>query len=209
MNIFYLHNDPKTCAQMHNDKHCVKMILEYAQLLSTAHRILDGVPTVSVGPSGRRSTRYHLSDDRNDTLYSATHTNHPSAVWVRQTNTNYQWLFNLFEELMIEYTHRYSKVHKCFELQEAVSHAPNNIPIGDFTEPTPAMPDEYKVKGDSIASYRNYYLGSKYKMSRWTNQVMPWWFADGIYTLYSDTCYIEDKPKLNRIISMPFNHANL
>jgi hypothetical protein len=209
MNIFYLHNDPKTCAQMHNDKHCVKMILEYAQLLSTAHRILDGVPTVSVGPSGRRSTRYHLPDDRNDHLYSATHTNHPSAVWVRQTNTNYQWLFNLFEELMIEYTHRYSKVHKCSELQEALRHAPNNISIGDFTEPTPAMPDEYKVKGDSIASYRNYYLGSKYKMSRWTNQVMPWWFADGIYTLYSDTCYIEDKPKLNRTISMPFNHANL
>ena len=42
MNIFYLHNDPKICAEMHNDKHCIKMILEYAQLLSTAHRVLDG-----------------------------------------------------------------------------------------------------------------------------------------------------------------------
>ncbi len=37
MNIFYLDNDPKVCAEMHNDKHCIKMILEYAQLLSTAH----------------------------------------------------------------------------------------------------------------------------------------------------------------------------
>ena len=41
MNIFYLDKDPKIAAQMHCDKHCVKMILEYAQLLSTAHRILD------------------------------------------------------------------------------------------------------------------------------------------------------------------------
>ena len=43
MNIFYLHNDVKTCAQMHNDKHVVKMILEYAQLLSTAHRVIDEI----------------------------------------------------------------------------------------------------------------------------------------------------------------------
>jgi len=209
MNIFYLHSDPQTCAQMHNDKHCVKMILEYAQLLSTAHRLIDGTLVDSVSKTGRKTKRYVLPDNREHTIYTATHSNHPSAVWVRQTDSNYHWLFSLFEELMVEYTHRYSKVHKCSELQEVLSYAPNNITIGDFTEPTPAMPDEYKVEGDSIASYRNYYLGSKYKMSRWTNQVMPEWFADGIYTLYSDTCYIEDKPKLNRTISMPFNHANL
>jgi hypothetical protein len=42
MNIFYLDEDPKICAQYHCDKHVVKMIIEYAQLLSTAHRVLDG-----------------------------------------------------------------------------------------------------------------------------------------------------------------------
>ena len=42
MNIFYLDKNPKICAMYHNDKHVVKMILEYAQLLSTAHRVLDG-----------------------------------------------------------------------------------------------------------------------------------------------------------------------
>ena len=46
MNIFYLHNDPQIAAQMHCDKHVVKMILEYAQLLSTAHHELDGVPSI-------------------------------------------------------------------------------------------------------------------------------------------------------------------
>jgi len=31
MNIFYLDRHPKTCAEMHLDKHVVKMIIEYAQ----------------------------------------------------------------------------------------------------------------------------------------------------------------------------------
>ena len=42
MNIFYLSEDPVQCAKWHCDKHVTKMIIEYAQLLSTAHRVLDG-----------------------------------------------------------------------------------------------------------------------------------------------------------------------
>ena len=42
MNIFHLHKDPVICAEMHIDKHVVKMPIEYAQLMSTAHRVLDG-----------------------------------------------------------------------------------------------------------------------------------------------------------------------
>ena len=42
MNIFYLNKDPKIAAMEHKDKHCLKMILEYAQMLSTDHRELDG-----------------------------------------------------------------------------------------------------------------------------------------------------------------------
>ena len=47
MNIFYLSSCPQEAAESHNDKHCVKMILEYAQMLSTAHRELDGDVPVS------------------------------------------------------------------------------------------------------------------------------------------------------------------
>ena len=42
MNIFYLDRDPVIAAQMSCDRHVVKMILESAQMLSTAHRVLDG-----------------------------------------------------------------------------------------------------------------------------------------------------------------------
>ena len=42
MNIFYLDKDPIKAAQMSCDKHCVKMIVESAQMLSTANRMIDG-----------------------------------------------------------------------------------------------------------------------------------------------------------------------
>lgn len=69
MNIFYVHSDPVICAQQHVDKHVVKMILEYAQLMSTAHRILDGVETVGLSKSGRKAKRWVLPDEREDALY--------------------------------------------------------------------------------------------------------------------------------------------
>lgn len=176
MNIFYLHNDPKTCAEMHVDKHCVKMILEYAQLLSTAHRVLDGTQFVGQSKTGRKQVRYVLPDMRESVLYSATHINHPSAVWVRQSEQNYRWLFTLFCELLKEYTYRYGKIHACERLVTTLGRPPKNIDMDKhFTEPTPAMPDHYKVAGDSVQSYKNYYLGDKTRMFSWKNRPTPSW----------------------------------
>jgi len=176
MNIFYLHHEPRICAQQHVDKHCVKMILEYAQLLSTAHRVLDGVLSVGTSATGRKKTSYVLSGDSDAILYSATHINHPSAVWVRQSRANYFWLFSLWVELMAEYTHRYGKIHASARLYDSLYSAPQNIPnSGKFTEPTPAMPDEYKVAGDSVQSYKNYYIGDKKRMFSWKNRETPSW----------------------------------
>jgi hypothetical protein len=176
MNIFYLDKNQRKCAEMHVDKHVVKMILEYAQLLSTAHRVLDGVQIVGVSKSGRKQTRYELPDDRDSILYSATHINHPSAVWVRKSVYNYMWLAEMLEELCHEYTYRYGKIHKVEAIGLMIklkNHFPNNISDEPFTEPTPAMPDEYKVVGDSIKSYFNYYLGSKTRMFSWKNRPTP------------------------------------
>lgn len=182
MNIFYLDKDVKECAKMHVDKHVVKMILEYAQLLSTAHRVLDGTQSVGLSTTGRKQTRYVLPDNRESKLYVATHVNHPSAVWVRKSIKNYYWLSNLLVELCKEYTYRYEKVHKCERdglvkmLYEWVPDASLMI-IDEFSEPTPAMPDEFIVEGDSIKSYRNYYLGSKTRMFSWKNREVPYWIA--------------------------------
>lgn len=176
MNIFYLDKNPKTCAQMHVDKHCVKMILEYGQLLSTAHRVLDGTVSTRLSKSGRKQKHYALSSvDLDSVLYSATHINHPSAVWVRQSRDNYLFLWHLFKELCAEYTHRYGRTHATERLVETLALVPHNIGNGSFTEPTPAMPDEYKVAGDSIQSYKNYYIGDKKRMFSWKNRETPSW----------------------------------
>jgi len=178
MNIFYLDNDPRKCAEMHVDKHCVKMILEYAQLLSTAHRVLDGTQSVRLSKTGRKQTTFVLPDSRESVLYSATHINHPSAIWVRQSAKNYVWLYELFGWLCNEYTHRYGKIHATQRLDPELMIPPKNIPYDvDFTEPTPAMPDEYKVNGDSLTSYHNYYLGDKTRMFSWKNREIPKWIA--------------------------------
>jgi hypothetical protein len=151
------------------------MILEYAQLLSTAHRVLDGTLLVGISDKGRKSTSWILPDNRNDILYKATHLNHPSAVWVRQSDKNYSWLFDMFEALLEEYTYRYGKTHACQRLVWALEVRPNNISRGNFTEPTPAMPDQYKVDNDSVQSYKNYYLGDKTRMFAWKNRQTPTW----------------------------------
>ena len=184
MNIFYLDHDVVKCAEMHNDKHCVKMILEYAQLLSTAHRILDGTISTGLTKTGRKKTVYALADQRDSILYSATHINHPSATWVRQSDKNYDWLFALFQALMDEYTYRYGKVHACTKLEMHLAKVPNNIPQKPFTEPTPAMPDEVKVVGNSIASYRNYYIKNKTHLANWKKRPIPEWYHDNTERTY-------------------------
>ena len=176
MNIFYLDPNPKVCAEMHCDKHVVKMIIEYAQLLSTAHRVLDGVPTPGYTASGRRRTDYPIPSSRDGILYRATHLNHPSAVWARATSANYDWLYVLWRELMSEYTYRYHKRHACEKLISALKPLPYNIKHGEFTEPPPAMPDYCKIAGNSVASYRNYYIKEKISFAKWKREI-PEWFV--------------------------------
>lgn len=179
MNIFYLHHDTRKCAEMHNDKHVVKMILEYAQLLSTAHRVIDGTPTIDRGgATGRQRTTYILPDSRDTMLYRATHINHPSAIWVRRRESHYRWLFNMWIALMDEYTYRYGKIHASSRLIKYLNSPPKNIEFGGgFDQPTPAMPDVYKVSGNSVRSYINYYVGAKQHLASWKKRQIPEWFT--------------------------------
>ena len=180
MNIFAVHNDPTIAAQSLVDKHIVKMVLESCQLLSTAHRILDGTEYIDKTKTGRNVKRWRLSDERETVLYSATHINHPSAVWCRATNNNYNWLVCHFGALLQEYTHRYGKHHKCEAMYSWLERPPFAIPVGYKTPVTPAMPDEYKVAGDSVSSYRNYYRVAKARMHKWTNRETPEWINENV-----------------------------
>lgn len=178
MNIFYLHNDPQICAEMHNDKHCVKMIIEYAQLMSTAHRLLDGVPYLDKTANGRSIKRWRLDGINDTVMMKASHINHPSAVWTRSNRENYIWLYQMWFYLCKEYTYRYGKIHAVEKrMSEALYLPPVNIVSSQFYGPTPAMPDDVKVPGDSLASYRNYYNRNKTHLASWKNRPIPEWYG--------------------------------
>lgn len=150
MNIFYLHESPKVSAQAMTDKHVVKMILESAQLLSTAHHVLDGDDAVNK----------HL-------LYKPTHRNHPSAIWARESSANYEWLYEHFLALCEEYTNRYHKVHMTqTKLQNILSHLPIHIPHNDLTPIRVAISNPIWHSKKPIDSYRNYYMGEKLKLDK-------------------------------------------
>jgi hypothetical protein len=189
MNVFFLNSDPQICAEQHVSKHVVKMIIEYSQLLSTAHRVLDGEEYTELTANGRRIKRWRLADDREKQLHKASHINHPSAIWCRANRENYIWLYRLFCWLCYEYTYRYGKVHSCQRLEHVLSMIPDNIPDGDFYPATPAMPSELKVladnpvpgrKYDVIKSYHNYYNTAKRGFASWTGKVRsrptPEWY---------------------------------
>ena len=162
MNIFYLDRDPEIAAQMMCDKHVVKMILESAQMLSTAHRVLDG-------------------DEHADNvgMYKMTHKNHPSAIWARTNSSNYEWLWEHMEALMTEYTHRYGKHHATERLDHSLWEFPKNIFHGDneFTDPPQCMPD-YCKNDDAVSAYQTYYILEKSDFATWKRRDKPEWFYE-------------------------------
>lgn len=152
MNIFVLSNNPIECAQMHCDRHVVKMILESAQLLCTAISMYENI----------------------EGLYKPTHHNHPCSIWVRQSSANFLWLSHLAHALSDEYTFRYGKTHKSLEV---LNRCRNIIPEGDLTPFALAMPDEYKTF-DAVESYRKYYIGEKHQLLTYTNRDIPNWIKE-------------------------------
>jgi hypothetical protein len=177
MNIFYIDDSPVQSAQWMVDKHVVKMIVESAQLLSTAHRILDGTVSVIQGPK-RKKKHWLLPDHRENILYKATHVNHPSNVWTRTSVENYWWLVEHLDALLNEYTHRYGKKHKTSALLYDLQSPPLNLKKFERTEILLAMPKEYVVHNHPVLNYRNYYKSAKSKLHKWTNRQPPLWIKE-------------------------------
>ena len=156
MNIFILDTDPKLCAEYHNNKHVVKMILETAQLLCGVH---------------------HVTESDLDIPYKLSHKNHPCSIWVRESLENYYWLCELGLELGKQYTLRYGKVHKSVSIIEwCIMNEPKlKLDVGFRTPFKLAMPDECKTDG-VVNSYRKYYMIEKRNIADWKVVNTPHWF---------------------------------
>lgn len=181
MNIFILDEDPVIAAQQQCDKHVVKMIVESGQMLSTAHRLLDGRPVTELSRNGRRLTVWRLDDPYMETtLYKSVHPKHPSTLWTCESISNYIWHYSHFLALCDEYEYRYEKIHSTrTKLEEALSRLPQNIP--QKRELTPfklAMKSNPEcMKEDAIESYRLFYMTKqkRFKMD-WKKREIPDWF---------------------------------
>jgi hypothetical protein len=155
LNIFILDEDVQRCARYHCDQHVVKMILESAQLLCTA-----------------------LNKKGFSTPYRSTHSKHPCVLWTEESYSNFKWLSRLALALNEEYRYRYGPEsdHKSIEVVTAVQVFEfDDVGLTPFAQ---AMPDEYKVPGNAVAAYRNFYIGEKLTFATWTRRRKPAWVRD-------------------------------
>ena len=165
MNIFYFYDCPVLSAQAQPDKMLVKMPLETAQMLCTAHRELDGNEYADrVG------------------LYKTAYKNHPCTIWARECFGNYRWLYKHFIALGEEYAYRYDREHASItKLKKWLEPCPRNIVMSTVMTPlAQAMPDEYKHE-DPIVAYRRYVVNEK-EYAKWEkNRPMPnWWNLEAV-----------------------------
>ena len=152
------------------------MPIEYAQLMSTAHRLLDGEMYLGKTAIGRNIKRWRLHDEREDILYKASHINHPSAIWVRESIENYFEMYKLYMAVLAEFTNRYGKIHGSSKPSIALIRPPKNIPMVKGTQLPQCMPEICKVKNNPILAYRNYYIVEKNSFASWKNREIPEWF---------------------------------
>ncbi len=195
MNIFYLDPSPREAARAHCDAHCVKMILETAQILSavwhvTCPKLLDSgwyPPAGDVLPPGEAAwLHYRLAGQR---IYRLAHAAHPCVAWARASTGNYRWLHRLGMELLDEYEYRYGRKHATAPVLWTLEAVPPGLSEEPMWEPPAVMPEELIIVADgyvdAVASYRNYYVEAKQALLRWRRRGPPQWIRaeEGKFTL--------------------------
>ena len=152
MNIFFLDENLTLCAQYHCDRHVVKMILESTQILCTV-----------------------LHTHGVDAVYRPTHLKHPCVLWAGKSLDNWLWLKELVVELNQEYQYRFkhSESHRSAIVASELPCPP--LPSLGITERPQTMPEQYRVQGDPIAAYRQFYLGEKAHLLKYSRRTVPSW----------------------------------
>lgn len=160
MNLFVPSPIIETSVQALDDKRVVKMVLETAQVLSTAIRTLNPETTMP--------------------LYKMTHKNHPVSIWVRSSVDNYKYGLDYFVTICNEYTHRFGKTHKSQQLLPYFCeflkwlYTERNFPMEQtpFANCTEFKEDEVHTayKKTLIAKWNKDKLKPK-----WTKRTQPTW----------------------------------
>lgn len=138
------------------------MILEYSQMLCTAHNF------------------YNESDIPG--LYKSALIYHPCTKWVQESAANYMWLRACRWELVSEWKIRFNhltdgKKHHSESMNSVIYECPRKIPwIGPTPRPIAMTNRSCVVEGNIVESYRNYYRVDKRRFATWKNDRKPDWF---------------------------------
>lgn len=188
MNIFVLHEDPKIAAQMHCERHILKMIIEHTQMMAATYyhtiginrkkEILENQEKVSVLFAG-----FPRKDENgNDKPYMISHVNHPCTVWTRASLSNFNWLLECTKALCEEFTYRYKGIHSVEAIVDWMYQNPPQIEDIGLTPFAQAMPDFYK-SFDATEAYRKYYaFKTSYMKVNWKleERTPSWWTPEFI-----------------------------
>ena len=152
MNIFHLHKTPRLCAKFLSEVHLPKMVLETTQMLCTAYQ--------------------KHKNKRINNLYKPAYPKHPMTIWVGENSDNYEWTLELLKWLLVEYTNRFNKLHKCSDIYNILRCNGGIYFTGTFTEPPLCMPVEFHQK-NYVKAYRHYYKVGKSHLHRYKRAKKP------------------------------------
>ena len=161
MNRFIVDYDVVSIAQSLCDQHIVKMPLEECQMLCTA--------------------LWHINPEyaeEND-LYKPVHVKHPCTLWAMHSRSNFLYAFNLYDAMLLEYTHRYGKIHGASKHRFALGNAPKFIPELGITKHPQCFSGLDHLKTDEflpVNAYREFYKVDKISFARYNKgREMPEW----------------------------------
>lgn len=173
MIIHYIDESPLLAARYLTDKDVAFSIKMAAQLLSTAHRLLDGYPKKST-VNGKSRIRFCMGDiEKHNALLTNVHNDDPLSIWIRSSSENYKWTYQWFLHLMSEYNARTESKHKLESLVKWLAPTPNNIDQGPFS-----IPPAPQLLTPTVEHYRIFYRTQNTPQpSLWTNRKVPEWMA--------------------------------
>jgi hypothetical protein len=146
------------------------MILESTQILYTCQHLNGATVVVESAAPVCKSTGKRG--------YKKISPKHPSVKWAAASLAHYKWLCEMALCLVDEHEYRFgTDRHSCeVHLRWLAANPPADLLEKRWlSDPTPAMPDEYKVEGNVEQSYWNYYNGSKQErgLFKWTGRHVP------------------------------------
>jgi hypothetical protein len=151
MNMFIFDYDMQKNVESYPDVYTYKILLESVQVLSSA---------------------YYFTNQPELAPYKLTHSGHPVCRWCRESQSNWNYLYELALHIYAEYNYRYGKSHKSGEI--LLKMIPPTLPVGNLTNFPQCFDEVYRCE-DVVSGYRKYFIAEKTHIFKWKNRNVPDW----------------------------------